>query len=238
MTINLIVSRGGPLIDWVPGSNLTLPSASLALATTAPTATIGGGGTSYATLDPAHAGSGGTLSNGNLTFTYATAAANARATTSHSSGKFYFEFTVGSSAATAYSVEVGICNSSQSMTSGQLGATADAGGIFIGDDNFYINGAGQQLFFGTDGGLHAGKTYGVAIDVANKIWITDGVHWDELSSDTHDPATGVGGIDISGVSTPQFIAVHVEANTNATVTLNFGATTYAYTPPSGFNNLW
>jgi len=72
---------------------------------------------------------------------------------------------------------------------------------------------------------------------AQKIWFknaTTGGDWN--GSPTANPATGVGGIDISGLTnSPFFICVNLYDLYN-TVALNTGNLPWAVTPSSGFGS--
>jgi hypothetical protein len=190
------------------------------------------GGAATTTLDSGNTGAGGTLSGGDLTLTYSSAAASSRSLTSHSSGKYYFEVTFGASMNAGFS-EVGICNASQSMSSGQLGGSSNSGGCGFGDTGFYVGGSVKTFLTASPA---AGSILGVAIDVDTQlIWITvNGVTWS--SGGIGNPVTETGGGDISGVTGPYFAAVHVESNSNSVITVNFGGSAYAYTPPTGYAN--
>jgi hypothetical protein len=188
-------------------------------------------GATTTTLDPANTGAGASLSGGNLILTWSSANASSRSLVNHSTGKFYLEATFGGSMNAGFS-EVGIANSSQSMSSGQLGGSLNSGAMGFGDGCFYTNG----ICRGADGTSAAGSVISMAIDIgANLIWYRLGCGtWN--GNVASDPATGTMGFDTSAVTGPYYAAGHVETNSNSVITFNFGATAYSCTVPSGFGN--
>lgn len=198
----------------------------------------GGGGGGGVTLDPSNTGSGGTLSGGNLTLSYNTGQASSRSTTSHTSGKVYFELIFGA-AMTGGLNGGGLANASQSMSSGAIGASANAGGAIYADTIFYINGATTGFISST--GIVGGTVLGIAADIGSgKLWGTtdNGAHWNSVpTGGGTDPAAGTGGNDISALTATGalFAAVHVESNSNSVMTINFGPS-YTFTKPTGFSD--
>lgn len=179
------------------------------------------------TLNPSDRGSGVVLSNGNLTAA-STAGDNhsiVRATTSRTSGKYYFEVKLDSS---DNDVAAGVANSSLLLDGSiWLGGSNNAVGAWFNDQQSWINGAGSPAW-----SLFSQNNIGcVAVDFdAKKIWFRRGSEaWDQSSTD--NPATGAGGRSFSVISGPYFPAVQVAAGT---VTVNFGASAFAYAAPSGF----
>lgn len=192
-------------------------------------------GAAAVTLDPANTAAGVTLSGGNLILTWTSANGASRSTTSHSTGKYYFEVTFGASMNAGFS-EVGICNASASMSGGQLGSQANAASCGFGDSLIYRNGSG----IGVSGTvIAAGNVVRIAVDVGAKLmWfaVNSGGWSGSGGAGTGDPATATGGGDISGVVGDLYVAVRVETNSNSVLTCNFGATAYSFTPPTGFGN--
>jgi SPRY domain len=188
------------------------------------------GGGALANLDPANTNAGITLSNNNLTATGNSGVvnySNTRSLTSHSSGKYYFEVTF-----TTFvdgNAGVGLLNASESVPTDFLGDTDNSIGYF---------GFGEMFFGGAQVGTTTaafvqGDVFTLAVDLTNQlIWIgKNGTNWN--GSGTANPATGVGGISISALPGPVFAAGNVYTNGNS-VTFNFGATSFAFTEPSGF----
>lgn len=189
-------------------------------------------GAGVVTLDPANKGVAIGLSGGNLTASNSNAAntdASVKSTTSHASGKYYAEVTV-----TAYSrLLVGIGNASATLT-GFVGSDANGIGWF-GPSNVFVNGVSVA----TIAPYTAGQVLSIALDIGNgQIWfLTNNTNqWN--GSGTANPATNTGGISLSGNGVgagPYFLMVS-PANNATTVTVNFGATAYSNSVPSGFGN--
>lgn len=187
----------------------------------------GGGATT--TLNPSDKAANATLTNGNLTITSSSGISGARSISSYSTGKFYAEFSIGASNASAYSREIGIANSTASLTA--AGGDANSAVLFMGDPLLYIN----------SGSTTTGLTYtnndlvSMAVDLTNnRIWYRlNGGNWNNNVS--NDPATNIGGVAIATPTRPVFVVVKV-ATSGAALTANFGATAYSFTAPSGFGN--
>ena len=194
------------------------------------------------TLDPANMNSGGTLSNGNLTFTTASGSAiNVISTASKSSGKWYFEVTINAQGSTTSSgrgaLGVSVANSLRS--SGSLPGNGTVGVTWWNyDTNIYYNGSGTSA----GGSGTNGITVGVAIDIGNKnawIYLPGSGNWDGQGGD--NPATNTGGMNGSHFNngalntmfaSPIFAELTVENGSE--MTINFGASLFAHTIPSGF----
>jgi hypothetical protein len=146
---------------------------------------------------------------------------------SASSKKYYEAVRVGNATAT-----MGIGNASGALTDFVGGSDGNSIG-YAGDGNVYINGG-----VGTTIQTYAnGDTVCVAFDpTAELIWFrTNGGNWN--NSGTANPATGTEGIDFSSLAAgPWFAMGGLNVNLH-TWTVNFGATAYAQTAPSGFGNL-
>jgi len=172
------------------------------------------------------------VSGGNLT---AQAVAggwkSARATKSRSSGKYYFEATLGSG-----DLGVGLANATASL--GNY-TGADGNGVFLYahpsiGGGVFIGGGGVGAW--TSGTIAGGDVIQVVVDLdAKKLWAkrTSDANWNASAS--ANPVTGVGGHDISGPATggALFPSVSIQS-TGTPVTANFGASAYAGTRPQGY----
>jgi len=220
--------------DATPVQNHTLAGAGGSYAWTGQDATLTKSGGAAVTLNPSDKHANVTLSGGDLTSTNTTTRGNVRSTTSKSSGKFYFELllTTGSN---GYDHCVGVANSTASLTTGPGGSGgAHSVGQYGGDANIYINNASV----GTGTTCTVTNRMCVAVDFDNnRIWYrTNSGNWNNNAS--NDPATNTGGVSIASITGPFFVIVSVEnsGGGNGVSTINFGATAFTYTAPSGFGN--
>lgn len=167
--------------------------------------------TTYATWDPAFKGAGMTLSGGNLIASNSSSAI-VRSTIGKSTGKWYWEITVGSGQAM-----LGVCNSSEISSSSYVGNSANAWGIYAGDGGMYNNAAFQGTYSNT---YTTGNIVGIALDADAKTF------------DFYiNNVLQVSNIALSGTT------FYAECGINATAaqgTANFGASALTYTPPSGY----
>jgi len=164
-----------------------------------------------------------TLSGGDLIATATTGTPIVRGTTAKSSGKWYFEVTVG---ATATSSRVGVARSSAGLDTA-LGDDADGWGYAA---------AAEKVNNGS--GVAYGATYAptdvisIALDMdSGKIWWAKNGTWQASG----DPAAGTNEAfsNVTGSIYPAW------GSTNGlfgpSCTANFGATAFAYSPPVGFS---
>ena len=180
-------------------------------------------------------------------------------------GKYYWEVTTDAAAAdgtAGYGVHCGVCTASLQLT----GTLATAVNVPQGPGGAFINwraanpisdcpGWGSPTRMGgITGGepLAVAAKIGFALDtVNNKLWvrnITDGVPaagWagDIGGSQTGNPATNVAGCDLAVMGLSSFIYVFVGASHGATTnrgigTINFGASAFTGTVPSGFVSIY
>lgn len=175
---------------------------------------------SFNTLDPANTSSNIALSGGNLTAFNASGGWSSSfglSSHTHSSGQYYFEVLTSSG-----TVVCGVGNSSSPLNN-FLGS--DCNGWSYDDAGFFLHcgaGIGTTAFAGI---------IGIAVDISSgKIWFS-------ISNGTWlgggNPTTGTSPT-YTGVTGTLFPIISV--NTNSICTVNFGATSYTYTPPIGFGN--
>ena len=180
---------------------------------------------STTTWNPSDKSAGITLSGGNLVATASSTGGtySVRATNSITSGKHYFEITVDICSAAVY---IGVGTAALSLAS-NVGVTGSG---------WSINNSGNK-YKGSSGAY--GPPYNtftdhdivqVAIDYdAGKIWWTYNGHAWPISG---NPATGANPA-WDNVDEECFPMVSLGADRK--VTVNFGATAFAYTPPTGYN---
>ena len=186
------------------------------------------------TLNPADK-SNTSLTNGNLTATNTGGSwASCRALYSLPAGRWYWEVnTLGPTGAYAASVTIGMATAAESL-SVQLGYTDVYGYGYDGGNGAYSqilhngvldsNQAGMSAT--TDVVMFAYDTAGGYLWVGlNGTWFTNGGGVGNPAAGTYPAASSVG----AGPWFPTWCGTGY-----ATMTFNFGATAFAYTPPSGF----
>jgi hypothetical protein len=108
------------------------------------------------------------------------------------------------------------------------------GGLFVYPaGSIYFNGVSQGGGVGAPG---SGGIYCLAIDLVNaRAWVrlNNGI-WN--NSGTANPATNVGGINISGLfpTNPAFAAMTTQQILSPLATVNFGLSAFSFAIPSGF----
>jgi hypothetical protein len=181
------------------------------------------------TWNPADKTASMTLTGGNLIATNTGGATSVvRSVAGQSSGKFYFEITNNAGGGSTW---FGIANSSVPLTSWVSNATGGAA-LHVGGA-IYVNFNGTGISFAS---VPNASVISIAVDLVNqRIWFrVSGGNWN--NSGTANPATNTGGIDISSVFTGvAAYACYAAGNINNNGTANFGATSFAYTVPSGFS---
>jgi hypothetical protein len=188
----------------------------------------GGTPTIYPTWNPSDLTSV-SLTGGNLTVTSSASDGGVRGTISQTTGKYYFEGTYTTVAASStFGVASAVMGLTQANCLHAAGIQTLGGGIVAGN-NSLNSGIGT---------ITAGMVICVAIDLGNNtFWIRENNgNWN--GSGTANPATNTGGYSLNtGSSIPSGTAVYpfFSSNTPGTALVaNFGASSFAYTPPSGF----
>jgi len=187
-------------------------------------------------LNPSDKSASITLSNNNLTWQSTGAAVtyfDARSVDTVS-GKVYFEWVVNNRTPGQEALAVGIATTSASLTSFP-GNTTDSWGYYSEAGTVWFNNA-VVTTIGL--GNYVGAVICTAWDDDNKlIWIkVDGGNWN--NSSTANPATGTGGISVSGLlgsaGARKVIVTSANPNRADQGTLRFTAGTWTYEPPVGF----
>lgn len=181
-----------------------------------------------ATLNSSDMAAGIVLSNGDLTASYASSNfKGVRSTTSKSWGLFYVEFTVDA----GYNNEgpiVGISTQETTLTN-YPGSTTTGWGYFfgMGVTTGTKRWGGQATNYGSGYGAN-GDIVGMAINInTRKIWFAKNGSWLESGDPAADSSPAFSNLP----SIPVFAHVDVR---RSTCTVNFGASAFTYTPPSGF----
>lgn len=199
---------------------------------------------SPATWDPATVAlvtlSGGNLVATNTGTTQADQGAHVAFTSSHSTGKYYFEITITTlTTVSATAIDIGVGISTTTFTN-----LNNAGGSGVCIDvtspgNVFADGSSVSTGGGL-GGASTGTVYGIAVDCDNdKIWFrkTSANLWN--NSGTANPATNTGGIATNSGALVPFVTFGGTGNVAGNVfTANFGATSFASAAPSGFTAGW
>lgn len=171
--------------------------------------------------------SGVTLSGGNLTAT-ATGAGGVRENMGLSSGKYYWETTLGTWTNT--NTNVGIA-SATAVLSSVAGSASQAVFIFRNGD-IWVNGGNS----GVNLGIRAsGDTMGIALDVgAQLIWfrVAPSGNWNGNAG--YAPG-GTGGIGVSAL-TGSLYPLFSSNTAGEAVTANFGASGFSGSVPAGFTS--
>jgi hypothetical protein len=171
-----------------------------------------------------------TLSGGGLTVASTGAGGADIATFNATTGKFYYEWSCTGMDDNNSGVGVADITLVKDFAGGK-GNTAS--GVLLSTGEIYANGTGIV------GGLnpYIGHVICIAVDVGAQIfWARiDGGNWN--ASGTANPATGAGGISFSYMNASNPVApAFVASDAAFSGTANFGATSYAQTPPTGFGN--
>ena len=180
----------------------------------------------YATWNPSDKGSNITLSGGDLIATHTAGGSTdgLRGTNGKSSGKWYYEITLG----VATQSYIGAANATASL-SGIFGASDSNAITYYANLGSIYNGA----IIATLATYAAGDTIRVAVDV------DAGLYWTSKTSagwngGAGDPAAGTGGYSIASLGTPVYIGATMFSN-GTTLTLNAGASAFIGTVPAGFS---
>jgi len=187
----------------------------------------------YATWNPGDKSSYITLSNGNLTATASSSGwRSVRCNISKNSGKHYFEITA-TSIKGSYDGQLALFGIADIMMSvdNYVGSSSGAGWGWWGNDTqkqYYHAGSASSATVG----IVDGDIVMIAFDVGgSKLWFGKNGTWNASG----DPANGTNPIftGLDGWSNTYYACLSLQNPAYATA--NFGATTFAYTPPSGFN---
>jgi hypothetical protein len=194
---------------------------------------------STTTFDPSNKDGDITLSGGNLVATAGAGAGigtNVRTVATYTLGasvKKYCEFTATTISGSAASFGFGLVNGTFAIgTAAYIGTDFNSAAVY-GNDGALIR---NDTVIGTGNTFVQGDIIGVAIDFsASLFWFrVNAGNWNNNGS--ANPATGVGGFDISAFgAVAMYAAVEAENDTEAW-TANFGGSSYSQTAPSGFDN--
>jgi hypothetical protein len=172
--------------------------------------------------------SGVTLSGSNLIAT-TTGAGGVRSTLGFSTGKYYWEYTLG--VFDNGSSGVGVASSTATLSS--MGSTVSQAALVYPAGVIYINGVNTGVSIGTH---LAGSIIPVALDIGAKlVWFRSSPSGFWNSGGSANPATGVGGLSVSALVSPLFAGFGCAISGQA-MTANFGDSAFIGTVPSGFTS--
>jgi hypothetical protein len=187
----------------------------------------------YAVMNPLPNTNGNAvLTNGNLAYsgTQGTTYALTGSTIGMSSGKFYWEVTIGT---VTPSLGIGVFRLSNSTNYSTFTSGTDGGiAFFSGTANtiYYWNGSSQVSTSYTLPACTTGDVVSIALDLTNGgIYFAKNGTWGasgDPATQTNPALTGLSGTYAAGIS--------IGAAGTSLATLNFGQQPFAYTPPSGF----
>lgn len=172
------------------------------------------------------------LSNGNLTATAIGAGGGGvrNPFVLAAGGKYYWECTVNIGSANS---SIGIALSTAAFGTGFAfqGGTA---GIVASGGSFYVNAAFQSGC--SLGAPAANEVIGIAVDrAANLLWMRKAPSGNWNNSGTANPATGVGGRDISSIATGSLMPAFFAFANTENCTANFGVGAFVGLVPAGFS---
>lgn len=203
--------------------------------------------TLYPALDPSSASSGLSFSDANNTAETTSLPqmyALARSTNDRASGKYYMEMLDFAGAGSAGKVALGLVNSSMDLTGASEWLGRDTNGVGWQNGSaasIWLNGSSLGTSGVSVNGFTSGSTVAMAVDLDNhNVWfknLTDDggtLEWNDSGS--ADPASNIGGFSLTGLSpdSPLFVCIGLYAASDI-VQVNFGATSFHSTPPSGFS---
>ena len=190
----------------------------------------------YTTWNPSDKYSTITLSNGNLTASNPTGSSGGvRSVDCQTSGKFYFEYTCTTQ---GWSYDfVGLANGTAVLNTNPYSAVYGSGVVGVFESGYIWMEGGDVGYLGAT--ISAGTIVCVAVDLtARYIWFRAGATGLWNGSSTADPASGAGGVPLSGADGGAFnVYAYVFSGTASdSVTANFGASAFAGSVPTGFNS--
>lgn len=188
----------------------------------------GGGGTTPTTWNPSDK-TNTTLSSGDLVATIGGGNGGVRGIAGRTSGKVYCEYTYTT-------INTNSINTGISLIAGALNGASNTGIAFVARTNgaITVNGSGIVSF----GIIAQSSVIAMAVDFgANLLWMHVAPSGDWNGNALDDPATGVGGVDISSISTGPLYPL-MRGGSGDVITANFGASGFTGTVPSGFTSGW
>lgn len=180
-----------------------------------------------------------TLSGGNLIATASAVTVGVRAVHPKRTGKYYIEYLSTTTQSANSSFGFGTARTGLATGTGSCFVITASSGLNYLSDSFanQITGFGNQ-----SAGITTSTLMCAAIDLdAGLIWFRMSAAGIWNNNAANNPATGVGGISLSGTGLGQGIDVYPFVwlgTTPNSVTANFGATAFTGAVPAGFTSGW
>jgi hypothetical protein len=187
----------------------------------------------YAVMNPLDKGTSITLQDGNLTQTIGATHNGIRGTFQiPTSGKWYWEVTIGSTTSNSVITAFGLATASSSLNTYAYNTTGTYCIYAQGSPALlYITNGSSGTSFGS--AISAGTVCGIAYDADNgQLYLAiANTYYNSSGSGTGNPAGGTNSSMAVSASLGLFPYVQTYSNTNY---INFGQRPFSYTPPSGF----
>jgi hypothetical protein len=173
-----------------------------------------------------------TLSGANLVALANASNGGVRSVHSHTSGKYYWEYTLTTLNQT--STGFGIANASANLAT--VNSSIGVNACFVTfTGNIFLNGSNSGVALSPN--LPPGGQVCCALDMtANLLWIRSTATGQWNGSGTANPATGAGGLNISSIASGGIFPMFNWAAANDKCTANFGASSFVGAVPSGFTS--
>lgn len=221
-------------------SNSTAVNAVLTIGTVSDTYTVTTAAPAVTTtLNPATSSSNLILSNNNLTArNVVNTGSNAKASTSHTTGKWVFAAKLDQNGGSSNLPQIGFALPSLS-TATNFGFVANSLALQK-DGSLYVNATTFSPTISANAALNwgGGGEVMVATDFdAKLVWLRVGASGNWNNSATANPATGAGGVSISGFTQTVIPTFFLGGNSTGQIdiiTVNFGQNAFASAIPSGF----
>ncbi len=176
------------------------------------------------------------LTGGNLIATSGSGAQGARGAHPKRTGKYYVEYT-STTTQNAGSM-VGFATAATPLATGQAASAIQ----FAANTTRAYDYFGNTSVSGTAGGFTTGSVVCCAIDLdAALVWFRTGAAGTWNGNAANNPATGVGGLNISATGLGRGIDAYpyvLAGQTSNSITANFGASAFTGAVPAGFTAGW
>lgn len=196
------------------------------------------------TWNPSDKNSNVTLSGGNLVATVTDGSGSGtsggvRGTTSKTTGKVYFEgLWTRSDLNTSKIFWFGLAQSGADLSAAPLFTQTGYGaGVWSsGSSSVFFSSPDVSFPTSAASSFASGDYMGIAVDLNNALaWVSHNGTWLNFGAGD-DPNTGIGGCAIDSGATWYPVCGHGSAASgNATLTVNFGGSAFAYSAPTGFS---